>query len=198
MKRLIQTLALATAVYTLTGCSAMQAQNPGEGLGPVNAIALEQSPRVMLGGADVVAYQTDNRYVQGLPQFNSTYKGVDFYFASLDHKVRFDGNPEQYIPQYGGYCANGISFAIPWGGNATDFWVKDGKTYIFGGEMSRKAFMLDPDKNIALADEYWKAEVEGHNSFVQRAKRLVFRVPHYKTGAEQAREVEAAARKSAG
>ncbi|MCQ8895054.1 hypothetical protein NQT62_01215 [Limnobacter humi] len=198
MKRTIQALALATVVYTLAGCSAMQAQNPGEGLGPVNAVAVEQSPRVMLGGADVVAYQTENRYQPGLPQFTSQYKGVDFYFATMEHKARFDGNPEQYIPQYGGYCANGISFAIPWGGNATDFLVKNGKTYIFGGEMSQKAFMLDLDKNIALADEYWRTEVEGHNSFLQRAKRLVFRVPHYKTGAEQAREVEAATPKSAG
>jgi len=34
--------------------------------------------------------------------------------------------------------------------------------------------------------------VKGNNSFFQRAKRMVLRVPHYKSGEELAREVAAA------
>lgn len=49
--------------------------------------------------------------------------------------------------------------------------------------------------NTALADKYWSEEVEGSNSFIQRSKRLVFRVPHYKSGDELAKMV-AAAKKS--
>ncbi len=44
-------------------------------------------------------------------------------------------------------------------------------------------------RNIALADKYWKAEVSGSNAFIQRVKRLLFRVPHYLTGRELAAEV---------
>ena len=43
--------------------------------------------------------------------------------------------------------------------------------------------------NIALADRYWKDEVAGNNSFLQRDKRLVFRVAHYKSGEELAKMV---------
>ena len=43
--------------------------------------------------------------------------------------------------------------------------------------------------NIALADRYWAEEVQGSNSFVQRAKRLIFKVPHYQTGEQQAQAV---------
>ena len=43
-----------------------------------------------------------------------------------------------------------------------------------------------------LSDQYWENEIKGSNSFIQRAKRLVIRVPHYKTGEEQAAEVQAA------
>jgi hypothetical protein len=43
--------------------------------------------------------------------------------------------------------------------------------------------------NLALAKRYWADEVQGSNSFWQRGKRLVFRVPHYKSGAELAAEV---------
>ena len=49
--------------------------------------------------------------------------------------------------------------------------------------------------NTALADKYWKEEVEGSNSFFQRSKRLVFRVPHYLSGDELAKAVAAAAAK---
>ena len=188
-----QTLLIAASLLLgLSGCSAMTAQNPASELTPVNAAKMEGADRLMLFGADVVAYITQNAYVQGKPEFSSNYQKVDFHFSSPEHKALFDAEPTRYIPQYGGYCANGIMFGIPWGGNASDFRVVNGKTYIFGGTVSQAAFELELDNNIALADEYWAQEVKGNNSFIQRAKRLVVRVPHYKTGEEQAAEVQAA------
>ncbi len=185
-------LIAAGLVLGLSGCSAMTAQNPASELTPVNAAEMEGADRLMLFGADVVAYFTQNAYVQGKPEFSSTYQEVDFHFSSAEHKALFDAEPTKYIPQYGGYCANGIMFGIPWGGNAGDFRVVNDKLYIFGGAVSQAAFELEMDKNIALADDYWEQEVKGNNSFIQRAKRLVIRVPHYKTGEEQAAEVQAA------
>ena len=46
--------------------------------------------------------------------------------------------------------------------------------------------------NLALANTYWSTEVAGSNSFWQRTKRLIFRVPHYASGEELARRVAAA------
>jgi hypothetical protein len=68
----------------------------------------------------------------------------------------------------------------------------DGKLYIFGGQASREAFELDVAGNLRLAEKYWAEEVKGSNSFWQRSKRLVFKVPHYKTGEELAAQVAAA------
>ena len=70
--------------------------------------------------------------------------------------------------------------------------IMDGKLYIFGGQGSKDAFELDEAGNLALATKYWNEEVKGGNSFVQRAKRMVFRVPHYKSGEELAKAVAAA------
>lgn len=181
----------ASLILSLGACSSMSAQNPASALSPVNAAQMEGADRVMLFGADVVAYFTQNAFVQGSPQFSSTYQDVNFHFSTAEHKALFDKAPEQYLPQYGGYCANGIMFGIPWGGNATDFKMVNGKLYIFGGQVSQAAFELELDKNIALADQYWQQEIKGNNSFIQRTKRLVIRVPHYKTGEEQAAEVQA-------
>ena len=56
-------------------------------------------------------------------------------------------------------------------------------------------FHLDVPRNIALADKYWREEVNGSNAFIQRVKRLIFRVPHYLTGPQLAEEVRKAREK---
>jgi YHS domain-containing protein len=176
----------------LSGCGAMLAQNPSSALKPVNAVAQDGESRLMLKGADVVAYFTQGRYVQGTPGFKSTYQDVVFQFSSAEHKAQFDAAPTRFLPQYGGYCANGIVYGIPWGGDADSWRIVDGKLYIFGGAGSRDGFLLDVPGNIKLADGYWANEVQGSNSFWQRAKRLTFRVPHYKSGEDLAKMVAAA------
>lgn len=187
--------ALSLGLFALAGCGAMSAQNPSSTLKPVNAVEIPPDARVMLKGADVVAYFTQNAYVQGNPSFKSTYEGVSFYFASAEHKAAFDQAPARYLPQYGGYCANGVVYGIPWGGDADTWKLIDGKLYIFGGQGSKDGFELDEKANLALAEKYWNEEVKGSNSFVQRAKRMVVRVPHYQSGEALAKAVaEAKAR----
>ena len=193
---LLRYFSLALVAIALAGCGAITAQNPSGSLRPVNAVADGADSGVMLKGADVVAYFTQNQYVQGSPQFKSDYQGVTFRFSSAENKALFDREPTKYQPQYGGYCADGLVYGIPWGGDADTWRMVNGKLYIFGGAGSRDAWMLDEPRNLVLADKYWKEEVEGSNSFWQRTKRLVFRVPHYKSGEQLAAAVaEAKAKK---
>ena len=192
---LLRALLASVVIGLLGGCSAMQAmqaQNPSSALKPVNAVADGADSRVMLKGHDVVAYFTQGRHALGLAQHSSLYQEVTFRFASAEHKALFDANPQKYLPQYGGYCADGLVYAIPWGGDADTWRIDDGKLYIFGGASSKDAFELDVARNRQLADKYWAEEVQGRNSFVQRSYRLVFKVPHYKSGAELAQLVDAA------
>lgn len=185
----------AAAVLSLAllgGCTALVTQNPSGAYSPVNAVDMAGHDRVLLQGADVVAYFTEGRHRQGDARFSSTHEGVTLHFASAEHKALFDADPAKYLPQYGGFCANGIAYAIPWGGDADSWRIIDGKLYIFGGQGSKAAFELDVPAYIAWADGYWRDEIAGSNSLVQRIKRLVFRVPHYKTGEELAAMVAAA------
>ena len=185
----------AAALALLGGCAPMVTQSPGQGLSPVNAVSEGGDSHLMLFGYDVVNYFTDNGHRKGDPAIKSVYKGVTFRFATAEHKKMFDAAPEKYIPQFGGYCTNGIVYGIPWGGDADRWEMIGGKLYIFGGKGSRDAFLLDVPKNMALANKYWNEEMNGSNAFWQRTKRLVLRVPHYKTGKELAEEVAAAKKK---
>jgi YHS domain-containing protein len=148
----------------------------------------------MLKGADVVNYFKNGSYQQGLAEFSENLEGVTFYFASAENKAAFQQSPARYLPQYGGYCANGITYGIPWGGDADTFKIVNGKLYIFGGAFSKEAFELSEAKNIELADLYWEQEIKDRNSFIQRTKRLIFRVPHYQTGEDLAKALAAAKR----
>jgi YHS domain-containing protein len=191
LRRLLAALAISSAL-TLGGCAAINAQNPSGNLRPVNAHVVGEQSSVMLNGHDVVAYFTQGKHAIGNPQFSSTFENVNFHFATSEHKALFDKEPAKYIPQYGGYCANGVAYGIPWGGDADTWRIEGGKLYIFGGKSSKDAFELDTAANLKLAQQYWDEEVKGSNSFFQRTKRIIFKVPHYKSGEELAKMVAAA------
>ncbi len=190
LRRLAAVIALG-ALTTLMGCAAINAQNPSGALKPVNAHVVDDVSPVMLKGHDVVSYFTQNKHAMGDAKFASQYEGVTFRFANAEHKALFDKEPAKYIPQYGGYCANGIVYGIPWGGDADTWMIQNGKLYIFGGQGSKDGFEVDVPANMALAEKYWAEEVKGNNSFVQRTKRLMFKVPHYKSGDDIAKLVAA-------
>ena len=57
--------------------------NPGGTLRPVNAVPAESAERLMLKGADVVAYFTQGRYVQGQIAAKVSKTGTAVYIASF-------------------------------------------------------------------------------------------------------------------
>lgn len=192
MTRLFASL-MVMGSLALAACAPLVTQSPSGKFSPVNAHAIDGNERVLLKGADVVAYFTKNTYAQGNPSIKSSYENVTFYFSSAENKALFDKTPTKYLPEFGGYCANGIVYSIPWGGDADTFEMINGKLYIFGGKGSHDAFMLHVPKNVALADKYWNDEVSGSNAFTHRTLRTTIgRVAHYKSGAELAAEVAAA------
>lgn len=193
MKRQV-TFFLAFALLLLGACAPLITQSPGGEISPANVVEMDGNDRVMLKGADVVAYFTQNAYVQGKPSIKSIYEKITFYFSSPEHKALFDKEPMKYVPQFGGYCANGLSYGIPWGGDADTWRIFDGKLFIFGGATSRDAFLLDAPKNRQYAEKYWNEEVKGSNALVQRSRRMLFKVPHYKSDAEVAAEIAKAKR----
>ena len=111
--RVLWLLALAGLLGGCSAMQAMQAQNPPSALKPVNAASDGSDARLMLKGHDVVAYFTQGRHALGQAQFSSVHEAVTFRFASAEHKALFDAAPQKYLPQFGGYCANGIVYAFP-------------------------------------------------------------------------------------
>jgi YHS domain-containing protein len=151
--------------------------------GPFRATPDGADARLMLQGHDAVAYFSQNAAVKGDPAIKAEHLGMTYRFASEANRAEFLKSPDQYMPQFGGFCANGINYAVPWGaGGGPDTWrIYRGKLYVFGGQSSRDQFEMDTELNLARGHRYWNEEVAGSNALLTRIKRLVFRVPHYKT-----------------
>jgi hypothetical protein len=54
---------------------------------------------------------------------------------------------------------------------------------VFGGQSSRDQFEMETELNLQRAHQYWDNEIAGSNALFVRYKRLIFRVPHYKSDA---------------
>src|SRR6516225_1569222 len=60
-------------------------------------------------GFDPVAFFSDNKPVQGKPEFQLRHNGALYYFSSKEHRDLFNSDPPKYEPAFGGYCAYGVS-----------------------------------------------------------------------------------------
>ena len=109
---------------------------------------------------DPVAYFSEGRPIRGKREFNAEYQGAKYAFSSESNRERFLGDPDKYVPQYGGYCAYGAAH----GGKSDidpEVWeIVDGKLYLMvsGGTMSvwqkrKKAY-------IQLADKAWLSIID--------------------------------------
>lgn len=80
-------------------------------------------------------YSTVSYIDLGIPQINKQFKtskdGVDYYFVDAGQKQKFEANPDKYLPQYGGFCAFGVSVGAKFRVNPYKYVVKDGKLYLF-------------------------------------------------------------------
>lgn len=162
--------------------------------GPFRTVAAPGAERLMLEGHDAVAYFTQGAAIKGDPAFQLDHAGVQWRFASAAHRAEFQRDPERFMPQFGGYCSNGINYAVPGGGGGgPNTWrIYRGRLYVFGGQSARDHFEMDTERNIQRAHAYWDAEVAGSNVPLLRLKRTVFsRVPHYRSDASLQAEWEA-------
>ncbi len=114
------------------------------------------SDGVILKGYDAVAYFKEGKAVKGNPDFTSTYHAAKFLFASPTNKAEFDQDPAKYAPQFGGFCAYGVTLGVladPEGPGA--FIVYKGRLYICGNQGALKDFRNGIDDNIGKAGKNW-------------------------------------------
>ena len=158
--------------------------------GSMNVVSEGGDSNLMLRGNDPVAYFAAGRPLPGRSGIKPEHRGLPYRFASDENRRQFITNPERYVPQFGGFCAQAMAYAVPAPADAGTFKIIDGKLYLFDSARARLYFEMDQERNLKLAWHYWETEVADSSWRFQSWKRLVFRVPHYKSNAELAEEYQ--------
>lgn len=137
-----------------------------------------------LRGYDPVAYFTLGRPTAGRAEFTATHAGLTYRFASAAHRALFVREPARYAPQYGGWCAHGVSYDVKLGSDPEWFRIVDGRLFIFGDAEGHDFTGMDLTGHIERADRYWPAMRDTGWGW-RYLKRVVFnRVPHWRDGEE--------------
>lgn len=112
---------------------------------------------VAVQGYDVVAFFTEAKPVKGAAEFTAQHDGATYRFSSARHRDLFVAAPAKYVPQYGGYCAFGVTKDAKFPIEVETWQVIDGKLYLNKNADVKKKFSEDTAGLIRVADAKWPA-----------------------------------------
>ncbi|MHA4844790.1 YHS domain-containing (seleno)protein [Flavitalea antarctica] len=115
-----------------------------------------QKDGAAIGGYDPVAFFKESKPVKGSAAYQLKWKDADWQFASQQNLDSFKVAPEQYAPQYGGYCAFGASRGYKAPTEADTWTVHNGKLYFNYNQEVKNTWDKDRPTYIAKADGHWE------------------------------------------
>lgn len=128
---------------------------PARAQSVVTLIVTDPLTGIALGGADPVAYFTENTQIPGRAEFSFTWQNVPWYFSSAANRDVFARAPEVYAPQFGGHDGMGIARGFIADSDPRFFTVFKQRLYLFFSAANREAFLLAPDAAAARAEALW-------------------------------------------
>jgi len=108
-----------------------------------------------LKGYDPVAYFITGHSTPGVDAYTYHWKGVTYRLASAENQERFKTDPEQYLPQYGGYCAYAMSLNRIADIDPDRWAIVGGKLYLNNNLFAHTLWSVNKSRNIAAADRNW-------------------------------------------
>jgi len=89
------------------------------------------TPRLAIEGYSPVSYFEKNLPEQGKPEFQASYEGNIYYFASAEQVKTFAANPKHYVPIFGEYCPYSLALGRRVAIDPTRFRIVDGQLLLF-------------------------------------------------------------------
>ncbi|NKB25491.1 MAG: hypothetical protein GKR87_14160 [Kiritimatiellae bacterium] len=120
-----------------------------------NLVNVSGASGIGLSGYDPVSFFTDGTLTHGDPGIKAKHSEATYFFANKEHKKMFKKNPEKYAPQYGGFCAYGVSVGALFPVDTNTWQIRNDKLYFNLNPKILKIFNKDFDKNVAKASKKW-------------------------------------------
>ena len=139
-------LAVLTVALGIAGAMTLRGQTPGS-INAANGVAIQ--------GYDVVAYHLQQQAVTGQRAYTHVWRGVTFQFSSAENRDRFAKSPEAFVPEFGGFCAYGVSRGYAVDVDPQAFAVVEGKLYLNYSKRVQATWNQDRAGYIEKARQHW-------------------------------------------
>ncbi|AWB68409.1 YHS domain protein [Saccharobesus litoralis] len=113
-----------------------------------------------LSGYDAVAYFMQGKAVKGADAYAFHWRGARWTFANRAHMMAFQTSPQQYAPQYGGYCAYAMSDGRLVSADPDVFKIHNGKLYLNYNKSVQGHWLAEKELFIQQADGHYPKLVD--------------------------------------
>jgi hypothetical protein len=110
---------------------------------------------IAIRGYDPVAYFTEKKAVKGVDEFTFVWMDATWKFSSSENLNAFKQRPEEFLPQFGGYCAYGVSENHKSPTQPEAFTIVDGKLYLNYSLKVKELWNKDQPGKIKIGDKNW-------------------------------------------
>ena len=139
-------ISVLIVVLGIAGAMTLRGQTTGS-INVTNGVAIQ--------GYDAVAYHTQQQAVKGSRAFTHVWRGATWQFATAEHRDRFAASPESFMPQFGGFCAYGVSRGYAVDIDPEAFAVVDGRLYLNYSKRVQRTWNQDRAGYIEKARQNW-------------------------------------------
>ncbi|AAZ25472.1 MULTISPECIES: YHS domain-containing (seleno)protein [Colwellia] len=106
-------------------------------------------------GYDTVSYFTKGKPTKGSDKFTAAYNGAIYQFSTADNRDLFQSEPSKYAPQYGGFCAFGVTMNKKFDTDPTAWHIRGDKLYLNLNKDVQKKWVTDIPGYIETAQINW-------------------------------------------
>jgi hypothetical protein len=114
------------------------------------------SSGVAIKGYDPVAYFKQGKPVMGNEKFSYDWNNAKWVFASKENLDAFSSMPAKYAPQYGGYCAYGMSEGHKAPTDPNAWTIVNGKLYLNYSVDVKQKWSTNQQERIVKANKNWE------------------------------------------
>lgn len=123
----------------------------------VSYVVTDPLTGIAIGGMDPVSYFTEPAPLRGLAQYEATWMGAPWHFATEANLEIFKRAPEIYAPQYGGHGAMSMARGFVSDADPSIYTVFRQRLFLFYSAANREAFLLSPVAAARQGQANWPA-----------------------------------------
>ncbi|MFQ3231201.1 YHS domain-containing (seleno)protein [Reinekea sp.] len=106
-------------------------------------------------GYDSVAYFIENAPVKGSKKYAYQWQGATWLFKNATNRTLFIASPNNFAPQFGGYCAYAVANNSTAGIDPTQFTIHNDKLYLNYNKKIQEKWLNNRDNYIDNAESNW-------------------------------------------